>query len=317
MIDLLIIALAVIIDLAIGDPPSAFHPVAWLGRLIGALEKIGPGMKSKAGQFIFGTLLTLFTAGLAGAAVWFGFHYLAVGVDAIGGQAIFIYPIIGALFLKSTFTVSGLRKTAKQIRALLDNEDLAEVRFELRALVSRDTAKLSRPQLVSAAVESVAEGLCDSVVAPLFYFIIFGLPGAFVYRAVNTADAMIGYRGKYEYLGKFAARLDDVLNFVPARLAAFLLIIAAWLRGAGGQAGLAAAGEHRKTASPNAGWPMAAMAGALDVTLEKPGHYKLGSGKGKLVPDTIPAALWLFSAASGLWIFICLLWGGMWYALGA
>jgi adenosylcobinamide-phosphate synthase len=316
MIDLLMFVLAVVIDLAIGDPPNALHPVAWMGWVIGKLETIGLRL-GKGAQLVFGAFITLFTAGLAGVVVWVGFHYLAVGVDAVGGAMIFVYPIVGALALKSTFTISGLRATAKQVRKLLDNEDLTQVRQELRALVSRDASNLSRSQIVSAAVESVAEGLCDSVVAPIFYFIIFGLPGAFVYRAINTADAMIGYHGKHEYLGKFAARLDDVLNFIPARIAALLLIIAAWLRGVGGRATQVASNDHKKTESPNAGWPMAAMAGALDVKLEKPGHYRLGDtkAKGKLVPDTIGAALSVFYGAAGLWLLISVLWLGVWYAL--
>ena len=315
MIDVLILIVAVIVDLLIGDPPNAVHPVAWMGWVIGQLETIGLRL-GKAAQLAFGAFLTLFTAGLAGGATWAAFHYLAIGVDSIGSQAVFIYPIVGGLALKATFTISGLRRTAKKVRKLLDgSEDPDEVRHELRALVSRDTKDLSRSQAVSAAVESVAEGLCDSVVAPLFYFIIFGLPGAFVYRAVNTADAMIGYHGKYEHLGKFAARLDDVLNFIPARIAAFLLIVVAWLRGAGGRATSVASEGHKLTESPNAGWPMAAMAGALDVKLEKPGAYRLGDkkAKGKLVPDMIGAAVSVFTTASALWLVITILWLAVWY----
>ena len=126
-----------------------------------------------------------------------------------------------------TFSIKGLRRAAFKIKNLLQDDDLDKTRFELRALVSRDTAGLPRPLLASAAVESVAEGTCDSLVAPLFYFLLLGVPGAIGYRVVNTLDAMIGYHGKYEYLGKFAARLDDVLNYIPARLAALLLVLAA------------------------------------------------------------------------------------------
>ena len=126
-------------------------------------------------------------------------------------------------------------------------------------------------------MESVAESTCDSLVAPLFYFLLLGVPGAIGYRVVNTLDSMIGYHGKYEYLGKFAARLDDVLNFIPARLTALLLVLAAFvMKRNGRKAWQTALREHAKTESPNAGWPMAAMAGALDVRLEKVGHYQLG-----------------------------------------
>jgi adenosylcobinamide-phosphate synthase len=177
--------------------------------------------------------------------------------------------------------------------------------------VSRDTQDLPEPRLVSAAVESVGEGTGDSLVAPLFYFLFLGVPGAIGYRVVNTLDSMIGYHGKYEYLGKFAARLDDVLNFIPARLAALLLVLAAALQRNGRHAWRTARREHRKTESPNAGWPIAAMAGALDTRLEKVGHYMLGEGKAPLVPETINRAVSLFSLAAALWILICFIAGGV------
>ncbi len=125
-----------------------------------------------------------------------------------------------------------------------------ETRFELRALVSRDTGDLPEPLLISAAVESVGEGTGDSLVAPLFYFLFLGVPGAIGYRVVNTLDSMIGYHGKYEYLGKFAARCDDVLNYIPARLAALLLVLAAVLRKNGRNAWRTAFREHSKDREP-------------------------------------------------------------------
>src|SRR3954467_13894357 len=130
---------------------------------------------------------------------------------------------------------------------------------------------LDEPLLVAASVESVAENMSDSFVAPLFYYALFGLPAAVAYRAVNTLDAMIGYRGRYEYLGKAAARLDDLLNLIPARLTAGLLLVAGALRKADGGGGpLILRRARRATASPNAGWPMATVAGLLSVCLAKP-----------------------------------------------
>jgi adenosylcobinamide-phosphate synthase len=147
-------------------------------------------------------------------------------------------------------------------------------------LVSRPTGELDADHVASAAVESAAENLTDAFVAPLLCYLAFGLPGAYAYRAINTADAMIGYRAeRFEYFGKAAARLDDVLNIVPARLSA--LAIAAAARVAGGDARRAwrvMMRDHGRTASPNAGWTMSAMAGALGVALEKPGAYRLGDG---------------------------------------
>jgi adenosylcobinamide-phosphate synthase len=167
----------------------------------------------------------------------------------------------------------------------------------------------------SAAIESIAENLSDSLVAPLFYYVVFGVPGALAYRAINTLDAMIGYHGRYEYLGRAAAKLDDLANLIPARLTAALLFFAAGLAGASPRAALAIGlRDHARTESPNAGWPMAVMGGALGVELEKVGHYVLGRPAEDPSPEAIrraiPIARWgaviacalalLFSIRGGL-----------------
>ena len=150
-------------------------------------------------------------------------------------------------------------------------------RHSLRGLVSRDATELSEPLVAAAAIESVAENTTDSFVAPWLAFALLGLPGAFAYRGVNTLDSMIGYRGRYEYLGKASARLDDFLNFIPARLSALLLLLAGVVTSCSVRQGWQTAlHEHRLTASPNAGWTIAAAAGLLGVALEKPGHYLIG-----------------------------------------
>ena len=147
----------------------------------------------------------------------------------------------------------------------------------MRGLVSRDATELSEPLVAAAAIESVAENTTDSFIAPWLAFALIGLPGAFAYRAVNTLDSMIGYRGEYEYLGKASARLDDLLNLIPARISAGLLLLAGAVSGSRvGQGWQTALREHRLTASPNAGWTIAAMAGLLSVSLEKPGNYLIG-----------------------------------------
>jgi adenosylcobinamide-phosphate synthase len=128
---------------------------------------------------------------------------------------------------------------------------------------------------------------------------------------------MIGYHGKYENLGKFAARLDDILNFIPARLAALLIILAAASRKTGRFAWRIAWREHRLTESPNAGWPIAAMAGALHVRLEKSGHYRLGEPDEPLNPETIDGAVKLFSIAALGWVLICLMGGGIQFVISA
>jgi adenosylcobinamide-phosphate synthase len=304
-----VLALAFIIDLALGDPPNALHPVAWMGGVISFLEKIGP-KRGKTGRFVYGVLLTLLTAALFAVPVCFLLAYLH-DVSRIG------YIIAAAVLLKLTFSIKQLRHTALKIRDLLGADDLDRTRFELRALVSRDRAELPAPMLASAAVESVAEGTGDSLVAPLFFFLLLGVPGAIAYRAVNTVDSMIGYHGKYEHLGKFAARLDDVLNFIPARLAALCLVVASAFGKRAGRAWKVAAREHRRTESPNAGWPIAAMAGGLGVRLEKPGHYILGEGGKEPDPAAITGAVRLFSVAALLWPAICFIAGGIRFAFAS
>ena len=184
---------------------------------------------------------------------------------------------VGAL-LKTTFAVRGLGRAAHEIQRSIEGEDMHLARYNLRSLVSRDAGSLSEPLVAAAAIESVAENTTDSFIAPWLAFALLGLPGAFAYRAVNTLDSMIGYRGKYEYLGKASARLDDLLNLIPARVSAGLLLLAGLAASARSarQGWRTALREHRLTASPNAGWTIAAAAGLLGISLEKPGHYRIG-----------------------------------------
>ena len=307
---LLILFLAIIIDLALGDPPNVIHPVAWMGRVASFLGK-GCISQSRVVQFLYGVGIVVIIIGLFTIPAYFILLYL----KSLSSVA---YVVVGAILFKFTFSLKELRRAALRVKRLLLEDKLDEARFELRALVSRDTRNLTKPLLVSATVESVAENTSDSFVAPLFYFLIFGVPGAIAYRVVNTLDAVVGYHGKYEYLGKFASRLDDVLNFIPARLTALLLVLATFLsRRDGRTSWRVALTEHAKTESPNAGWPMAAIAGALNVQLEKTGHYKLGKTSTSAVPETIDDSVELMQIATMVWVLICLTVGGIYFALAA
>ncbi len=257
-------------DLALGEPPAVAHPVVWIGRLIGLLER-APVVGARA-QLVYGGAIVVFGLLVALGPVWLLLAYLHSAAPVL-------YFAVGTFLLKSTFSPRGLFRAARAVRRRLTAGDLPGARWELRALVSRDTSRLEGPLLAAAAVESVAENSSDSLVAPLLYFTLFGVPGALAYRVLNTFDSMIGYHGRYEYLGKAAARLDDLTNLLPARLTAMLLIIASALGGAGAAPAWRGALRYAgATESPNAGWPMSAMAGALGVTLEKVGHYRLGDG---------------------------------------
>ena len=304
---LLILFLAIIIDLALGDPPNVIHPVAWMGRVASFLGK-GCISQSRVVQFLYGVGIVVIIIALFTVPAYFILLYL----KSLSSVA---YLVVGAILFKFTFSLKELRRAALRVKRLLLEDKLDEARFELRALVSRDTRNLTKPLLVSATVESVAENTSDSFVAPLFYFLIFGVPGAIAYRVVNTLDAVIGYHGKYEYLGKFASRLDDVLNFIPSRLTALLLVLATFLSRRDGRASWRVAlTEHAKTESPNAGWPMAAIAGALSVQLEKTGHYKLGKTSTSPIPETIDDSLKLVQIAMLVWVLICLTVGGIYFA---
>jgi len=305
---LLIVFLALTFDLVFGEPLRTIHPVVWMGKITSLLERGNIG-KSPVAQFWYGVGMVVVMVGLFTVPAYFILLYLKSFSFAV-------YVIVGAVLLKSTFALRELRRAALEIKRLLLEDKLDEARFELRSLVSRDTRELPKPLLVSATVESVAENTSDSFVAPLFYFLLLGVPGAIAYRVVNTLDSMIGYHREYEYLGKFASRLDDILNFIPARLTALLLILATFLsRRDGHKSWRIALREHAKTESPNAGWPIAAVAGALNVQLEKVGCYKLGKVNAPPVPETIDNSLKLVQIAMLVWVLICFAAGGVHFVL--
>jgi len=304
----IILLIALVTDIALGEPSNLFHPVAWMGKVISFFEKIGT-RRSPLFQLIYGTCITIFLIIFFSSLTYFVLAYLK-------DLNLVVYMVIGALLLKSTFSLKGLRKAALKVKNSLLRNKIEEARYELRSLVSRDTTDLSQPLLVSAAVESVAESTCDSFVAPLFYFLFFGIPGAVAYRVVNTIDSMLGYHGDFEYLGKFASRLDDVLNYIPARIAALLLVLASFFSGKQTRSSWQVAiSEHSKTESPNAGWTIAAVAGALSVQLEKAGHYKLGKAGKQLIPDTIDSSLQLTLITASLWVIITLAARGIHFVL--
>lgn len=305
---LLILLIALVIDLVLGEPHRSIHPVVWMGKAISISERWGTG-RSPFTQFTYGAVITLLISGMFTVGVFFFLFYLRNWHTAA-------YVIAGAWLLKSTFSLKELYKTVLRFKNYLLSEKPDDAKCALRSLVSRDTDDLTEPQMVSAAVESVAENISDSFVAPLFYFLLFGVPGAVAYRAINTLDSMVGYHGKYEYLGKFASQLDDIFNYIPARTTALLIILASFISGRGFiNSWQTAFSEHSNTESPNAGWPMAATAGALNVQLEKKGYYKLGNPGSALTPATIDGSLQLVQIAALVWILMCFATGGIYFAI--
>ena len=279
----LLIALA--LDLLVPELPNALHPVAWMGRWLTLGERLAPIRGSE--RLRWGAGWVAGGMGLSAALAWsLPRRVLLQGTAA---QLLLAY--------------SMLDQAVGEVHAALVYGDLDEARRLLSwHLVSRPTADLNESEIAAAAIESLAENLSDSVIAPSVWYLLGGLPALAVYRFSNTADAMWGYRNeRYEQLGKAAARCDDLLNWLPARLTALLIVIAAPLATASARgAWHIALRDHGRTASPNAGWPMAAMAGALNTTLSKVEHYQLGSGSRRPDAQLINLARRIVRAALAL-----------------
>lgn len=294
----LALPIAFALDRLAGEYPNRLHPVAWMGGVIGWLERRAPAA-GRAAQLAFGLLMALAVPALFAASAW--------GLLALLRPWPLAALAAEVLLLKATFAVRALGSAAATVREALERADLPAARHALRSLCSRDPSALTGEQLAAAAVESVAENLSDSLVAPLFWYAVAGLPGAIAYRAINTLDASIGYRGPYEWLGKASARLDDVANLLPARLTALLLLAAGAVAGGRSRDGLRILlRDGRKTESPNAGRPMAAMAGLLGVELEKVGHYRLGDPVAPVGAATIGRAWRLTRLAATLALLLAL-----------
>ncbi len=281
---------ALFIDHLFGEPPVRWHPVVWMGHALGWAGKRVAPLAAEA------------PVGRDGRAFWHGtLHWLVLSagvvLTATGLQwALYQLPVwlaaVGlGLCLKPLLAWRMLRTEVLAVEAAL-GQSLAAGRERLSWLVSRDVTTLTEAQVRESAIESLAENLSDSVVAPLFWFVLAGLPGAALYRFANTADAMWGYRTvrggrQWEWAGKWAARADDVLNWLPARLTG--CVLALW---AGGRVLRALPAQAGLTPSPNSGWPMAAMALALGVRLGKPGVYALNAAGRQPVASDVGQAIY-------------------------
>jgi adenosylcobinamide-phosphate synthase len=277
---LIVILLAILLDLIFGDPPNRFHPVVLMGNWLNGGRRLAPPQR----RLWFG--IGWITAGIALFALpW---QPLETGKSSLTGY------LVSALLLKSVFAYRNLRQNVAAVSHALAHDNLPWARWLTGwHLVSRDTGQLSAEEVAGAAIESLAENLNDSLTAPLLAYALGGLPAAWAYRFANTADAMWGYRTEeFEQLGKYPARLDDLLNWLPARLTGWLLVVSAWLVGEDeGRAIGVMLSQHNRTPSPNAGWPMSAIAGALGITLTKRGVYDLEGGQGRLDVAAIQRAL--------------------------
>lgn len=279
----LAIVLAFCLDRLLGEPPARVHPVVWMGK---ALSSTGaPWAQSPpATAFACGALVWLVGAALSAGAAWAAVAGIRLAIGTASTGAVLAQAALVALLFKPLLAWRMLRDEVVAVERAVDR-GIAAGRNQLRRLVSRDTSQLSPTEVRESALESLAENLNDSLVAPLFWFAIGGLPAAALYRFANTADAMWGYRGRWEWAGKWAAWADDLLSYVPARLAAAVVALSAWRWPS--QLHRVA----RVTPSPNGGWPMGMLALALNVRLSKPGVYVLNSAGGAVEPGHLRKAL--------------------------
>jgi adenosylcobinamide-phosphate synthase len=260
-----VLLLAFAMDILFGEPPAAVHPVVWMGRSIKYLKDLPVQNRS-----VLGILIVVV---MTGASLLAGI-LIMLGASLIPETAALL---VMAYFLKSTFSLRMLLTTSRSIMDRMHSGNINEAQEALMALVSRDTAQLDEHQVASAVIESISENFVDGILSPILFYFILGLPGALAYKAVNTLDSMVGYRNKeFIELGRPSARLDDMLNWIPARLSLLLIGAAALITGSSKGALIICLRDNNLTPSPNSGWPMAAAAGALGVKLEKPGHYVLG-----------------------------------------
>lgn len=283
-----------IADLVFGDPEKLPHPTRMMGKFILFSESVLRGESGKSKECAKGAFLAILVIGLVFSVSFLIFKLLSN-----------INPFLGFAFLAylgyTTIAVKDMRDKAGAVMKALNTNDMNGARGRLSMIVGRDTAKLDEKDISTAAVESVAESVNDGIVAPIFYFIIGGPLLAIVYKAINTLDSMLGYKNeRYIHFGWFPARLDDVANFIPARISAFLIAVAAAIlkKDFNGAFDIMLR-DGNKHESPNSGLSEAAMSGALGVRLGGNAYYEgelcvrpyIGEGKRQMGPHLIKEAL--------------------------
>jgi adenosylcobinamide-phosphate synthase len=271
----LIFTLAFLIDMVLGEYPDRIHPTIGIGKMILYLKRKSRNANPKV-ERVNGVLMALIIMMVVSIPVFLLLIWLRLSFGSIP------YIIVGAILFKATFAIKGMGQYTKPIAKALKKNDLAGARKWLPYIVRRDPNSLDERQIISAAVESIAESTTDGITAPFFFFALFGVPGAFAYRVVNTLDSMVGYKNEENRnIGWFSANLDTIANYMPARMTSYLIVAASFLLHENRcESWRILQRDKHKTVSPNAGYTISAMAGALNIQLEKKGNYTLGDDHG-------------------------------------
>lgn len=301
--------IAFLIDTIIGDPRTKYHPVVLMGKLIALLEHcFYRADDSDNKKFVMGIMLVIITLLIS--------YEVAAAIMMLSYQIPFSWgsAAVGGLLLSFTISPNSLAKAGKGIYALLIIGELTEAREKVGWIVGRDTKDLDDAEIARATIETIAENTVDGIIAPLFFFVLGGVPLAVLYRAANTMDSMIGYKNeKYLYFGRGSAKLDDVLNYIPARITAMLFLFSALILGFDYRnAYRIMQRDAAKHPSPNGGYAEATMAGALHIRLGGMNSYfgrksfraYMGDAMVLIVPQHIMAAIRMMYTATVLFIIV-------------
>ena len=265
---IVIVGFALLLDFLAGDPKTKYHPTAWIGKLIASLvpfTKSNSAKKELLGGILLVSIIVIVVSTLL-VVLDIGISLLTVDIVSL-----IVSIVVGSILLKTTIAIRGMQKHALSVVDALEKDDLDSARNHLSMIVKRNTKNLDKNHISSAVLESVSENTVDGVTGPLFYYAIFGLPGAFVYRAINTIDSMIGYKTSlFRNIGWFGANCDTILNYIPSRLTGLVMILSALILGYNWKESFyIMKRDGRKLESPNAGFPIAALAGALGTRSEE------------------------------------------------
>ncbi len=298
---ILIAIFAIMLDFIFGDPKNKYHPTAWMGMVLAKLIPITKNQNRYVEKF-GGIFVVVIAVGI----VIMLLSILDIGISLLTTDwiTVIVSVLIGMILLKTTIAIRGMERYALAVIDSLDDGNLDLVRTNLSMIVKRNTKNLDKNHIISGVLESVSENTVDGITGPLFYYALFGLPGAFLYRVINTADSMVGYKTEiFKNVGWFAATCDTVLNYIPSRLTALMMIISAAILQNNWKASYKIMlRDGRKTDSLNAGYPMAALAGALETKFEKLNHYNLGNVESTLTKEHVLSAIAIMKLSSLLFL---------------
>lgn len=310
----IIVTLGYLWDLIFSEPKRIIHPVVLIGNLISLIEKLlYKEESSNKAKFIKGIVLNILVLYIVFFAV-FIIVKVALYIN------FYFYILISGILVSFTISTESLKKVAMEIHNLLKDGNIIEAREKVGMIVGRDTENLDEKEISRAVIETVAENIVDGITSPLFYGMIGGAPLAFLYRAVNTLDSMVGYKNnRYLFFGRFSAKIDDVFNYIPARITSLLIILVSYIYPSlnGKNAFRTVINDAKKHPSPNGGYTEGAAAGALEIRLggenyyfgEKSTREFMGENIQEINKDKIPQVVNIMYMTTFTWVTLTLLIG--------